>query len=55
MLDADPKAIHQIKFTGSLLPDGNRAIIFNIQEAKGTILDFSQRILYSFCFSIISI
>ena len=39
-LDADPKAIQQINFTGNL--EGQWAIVFIIEEAKETVLDFSQ-------------
>ena len=39
-LDADPKAIQQINFTGSL--ENNAAIFFIIEEAKKVVLDFSQ-------------
>ena len=41
-LDADPKAIQQINFTGSLDRAGQTAMYFIIEEAKETILDFSQ-------------
>ena len=39
-LDADPKAIQQINFTGNL--EQQAAIFFIIEEAKETVLDFSQ-------------
>ena len=39
-LDADPKAIHQISFTGNL--EEQSTIFFIIEEAKETVLDFSQ-------------
>ena len=39
--DADPKAMQQINFTGNLSGKNNRFIFFSIEEAKGTILDFS--------------
>ena len=39
--NADPKAIQQINFTASLEQDGNTTF-FIIEEAKETILDFSQ-------------
>ena len=42
-LDADPKAIQQINFTANLDQNGNTAMFFIIEEAKETILDFSQR------------
>ena len=41
-LDADPKAIQQINFTANLDRAGNARIYFILEEAKETILDFSQ-------------
>ena len=41
-LDADPKAIQQINFTANLDRAGNTKIYFILEEAKETILDFSQ-------------
>ena len=41
-LDADPKAIQQINFTGNLDRAGNTTIFFIFEETKETILDFSQ-------------
>ena len=41
-LDADPKAIQQINFTANLEQEGNTTMFFIIEEAKETILDFSQ-------------
>ena len=41
-LDVDPKAIKQINSTASLEGDVNTRIFFIIEEAKDTILDFSQ-------------
>ena len=41
-LDADTKAIQQINFTANLHRDGTTAMFFIIEEAKETILDFSQ-------------
>ena len=41
-LDADPKAIQQINFTGNISGNNNRLIFFIIEEGKETILDFSQ-------------
>ena len=35
-LDADPKAIQQINFTGNLEYDGNTTIFFITKEAKKT-------------------
>ena len=41
-LNADPKAIQQIDFTANLDRHGNTTMFSNIEEAKETILDFSQ-------------
>ena len=43
-LDADPKAIQQIKFTGNLAPNpfANTTILFIKEEAKEIVLEFSQ-------------
>ena len=41
-LDADRRAIQQINFTAKLNTAGNTAMFFIIEEAKETILDFSQ-------------
>ena len=41
-LDADPKAIQQINFTANLDRAGNTTMFFIIEEAKETMLDFSQ-------------
>ena len=41
-LNADPKAIQQINFTGNLSGNNNRLMAFIIEEVKETILDFSQ-------------
>ena len=45
-LDADPKAIQQINFTGNLNRsqnvNDNTILFFIIEKAKETILDFSQ-------------
>ena len=41
-LDADPRAIQQINFTGNLDKAGNTRVYFILEEAKETILDFSQ-------------
>ena len=40
-LDADPKAIQQINLASNL--ENNAIIFFNIEEAKETIFDFSQK------------
>ena len=44
-LDADPRAIQQITFTGNLDRAGNTRVYFILEEAKQTILDFSQGIV----------
>ena len=41
-LDADPRAIQQINFTPNLDRAGYTRIYFILEEAKETILDFSQ-------------
>ena len=41
-LDVDPRAIQQINFTANLDNAGNTRIYFILDEAKETILDFSQ-------------
>ena len=41
-LDADPKAIQHVNFTENLGREGNTIILFIIEEATETILDFSQ-------------
>ena len=41
-LDADPGAIQQINFTANLDRAGNTRVDFILEEAKETILDFSQ-------------
>ena len=43
-LDADPKAIQQISFTANLDRQGNIAMFFITEEAKETILDFTEGI-----------
>ena len=40
-LDRDPKAIHEINYTGNLYQDSNTHMFFIIEEAKQTILIFS--------------
>ena len=42
-LDADPKSVQKINFTGNLERAEGAAMFFIIQEAKETILDFSQK------------
>ena len=41
-LDADPRAIQQINFIANLDRAGNTRVYFILEEAKETILDFSQ-------------
>ena len=41
-LDGDPKAIQQINFTGNLGRAGNTRVYFILEEAKETVLVFSQ-------------
>ena len=41
-LDADPRAIQQINFTANLDKAGNTRIYFILEDAKETVLDFSQ-------------
>ena len=41
-LDADPRAIQQIKFTANLDRAGNTRIYFILEEVKETILNFAQ-------------
>ena len=45
VLDFDPKAIQQINFTGNLDRAGNTRVYFILEEAKETVLDFSQGIV----------
>ena len=40
-LDADPKTMQQIDFTGNI-QDGNTTMFFIIEEAKETISNFSE-------------
>ena len=42
VIDADHRAIQQINFTANLDRAGNTRIYFILEEAKETILDFSQ-------------
>ena len=41
-LDADPRAIQQINFTENLHRAENATMLFIIEKAKETVLDFSQ-------------
>ena len=42
VLDADPTAIQQINFAANLDRRGNTTMFFITEEAKETVLDFSQ-------------
>ena len=42
MLDADPKAIQKVSYTGNLDEGVTTTVFFIIEEVKETILDFSQ-------------
>ena len=42
VLDTDPRAIQQINFASNLDREGNTTMFFTIEEAKETVLDFSQ-------------
>ena len=42
VLDADPRGIKQIFFTGDLDREENTTVSFIIEEAKQTVLDFSE-------------
>ena len=42
VLDADPKAIQQINFTANLDRENNMKFYFILEEAKETVLEFSQ-------------
>ena len=44
-LDADPRAIQQINFIANIDRAGNTRVYFILEEAKETILDFSQGIV----------
>ena len=41
-LDSDPEAMQQINFTGKLDRNEDSTVLFIIEEAKETVLDFSQ-------------
>ena len=50
-LDTDPRAIQQINFTANIDRAGNTRVYFILEEAKETILDFSQgavKVLYKY-------
>ena len=42
-LDTDPTAIKQINFTENLDTPWRKKIYFILEEAKGTVFEFSQR------------
>ena len=44
-LDADPKAIQQIDFTGNLARAEGLRMYFTTEESKETVLDSSKRIV----------
>ena len=44
LLDADPRVTQQINFTANLDRAGNTTIVFAIEEAKETILDFTHEL-----------
>ena len=41
-VDADPRAFQRINITANLDRAGNTTMFFTIEEAKETVLDFSQ-------------
>ena len=41
-LGADPKSVQEINFTGNLERDNGAIMVFIIEEAKKTVLVFSQ-------------
>ena len=45
VLDADPKAIQQIKFTTNLNRAGNKRFYFILEETKETVFEFSRGIV----------
>ena len=49
-LDADPKAIKQINFTGNLDRTEGSTMFLIINEAKETVLDFSKGTVKLLCF-----
>ena len=42
-LDADPKTVQQINFTGNIGRAAGTTMFFIIKESKETVLDFSQK------------
>ena len=49
-LDADPKAMQQINFTGNLTREEGARMYYIIKETKETVLDFSKGTLKVSCF-----
>ena len=49
-LDADPKAMQQINFTGNLTREKGARMYYIIKETKETVLDFSKGTLKASCF-----
>ena len=45
IVDADPKAIQHINFTGNLNRAEGATMLFIIEEAKETVFDFSKGIV----------
>ena len=54
-LDVDPRAIQQINFTANIDRAGNTTMFFIVEEAKETVLDFSQGTVkvFEMCYRII--
>ena len=52
-LDADPKAIQQINFTGNLDRAGGATMFFITEEVKETVLDFSKERLKYYDFIVL--
>ena len=48
-LDYDLKTMQQINFTENLSSNNNKVMFFIIEEAKETILDFSQGTVKNYC------
>ena len=47
-LDTDHRTIRQVNYTANLDTAGNITMIFNTEEAKEHVLDFSQEIIKLF-------
>ena len=54
-LDADPKSIQNINYTGNLDRAESSTMLFITEEAKETVLDFSKGIfkVLWFCFTLV--